>query len=166
MIAFRAQPKILALCGIVLISAWGCSHSTPSKNSPTNSVSNQPNDHSHNHSDHGSHEGHVIHLEPDGYHAEWLQDEDKRLVTVYLDELKTPASEVKFVVRAGDSEPQIYLLQAQDGSEGGGTWTITSDALLTHLAMGDAAKIELIVIHGNKEMSSKIELTAEHDHKH
>jgi hypothetical protein len=106
----------------------------------------------------------MLHLDPDGVHAEWTHDDDSKLITVYLDELAAPPSEVRIVVKAGDTEPQTFALTKGEGGTGGGTWTTTSDALLTHLAMGEAAQVKLVVVTADKEMSAQIEHSDEHHH--
>lgn len=121
-------------------------------------------DHAHDHGEHGPHGGHMVHLEPDGVHAEWSHDDDTKTITVYLDEVAKPASEVKFVVKVGDTEPQTFALSKSEGGMGGGTWTISSDALMTHLNMGEAAKVQLVVSSDDKQMTSTIEHSDEHHH--
>lgn len=120
--------------------------------------------HVHDHAEHGPHGGHMLHLEPDGVHAEWAHDDDTKTITVYLDEVTKPASDVKFEVKVGDTEPQSFPLTKAEGGTGGGTWSISSDALMTHLNMGEAAKVQLIVSSDDKQMTSTIEHSDEQHH--
>lgn len=157
----------LGLLGMLMFVGVGCTPKPvgqPSAGtSGTSSVDDH--DHAHDHGEEGAHGGHMLHLDPDGVHAEWSHDDDSKTVTVYLDDLAKPASEVKFVVKAGDTEAQEFPLTKTEGSAGGGTWTLKSDALMTHMAMGDAAQVQLVVIDGDKQMSTKIEHT-DHGHHH
>lgn len=156
-------------CGLIALAMFTTAGCDTNKNSqPTTASSGtstgEEQGHAHEHGEHGPHGGHMLHLDPDGVHAEWTHDDDTKLITVYLDELASAPSEVKFVVKAGDTEPQVFALTKAEEGTGGGTWTVTSDALLTHLAMGEAAQIQLIVVSGDKEMSTKIEHSDEHHH--
>lgn len=152
------------LLSILMFVSLGCSPEPVGQPSAGSSGTTSSDDHAHDHGEHGAHGGHLVHMEPDGVHAEWAHDDDTKTITVYLDDLSAPASEVKFVVKAGDTEPQDFPLTKSEGGTGGGTWTITSDALMTHLAMGEAAQVQLIVASADKQMSSKIEHSDEHHH--
>jgi len=156
---FAVGCGMLALFGFVLI---GCQPSSSGK--PQAGKAAAGGGHDHDHDDHGPHGGHLLHLDPDGIHAEWDHDDDKKLITVYLDDFKTAPSEVKFVVKVGDTEPQVFALAKGEGDEGGGAWTLTSDALLTHLAMGEAANVQLVIVHADKQLSTKIQHSSEHHH--
>lgn len=160
--------KISVWCGLlsaIMLSSVGCSpKETTQPMAGGSSGTTAADAHAHDHGEHGPHGGHLLHLEPDGVHAEWNHDDDTKTITVYLDDLTAPATEVKFVVKAGDTEPQNFPLTKGEEGTGGGTWTITSDALLTHLNMGEAAQVQLIVTEGDKQMTSKIEHSDEHHH--
>lgn len=154
-------------CGLLALAMFatvGCEPKKTGEPTTATSGTSSTEEHAHEHEEHGAHGGHMLHLEPDGIHAEWTHDDDAKVVTVYLDELSSPPSEVKFVVKAGDTEPQTYALTKEEAGTGGGTWTLKSDALLTHLAMGEAAQVQLVVVSGDKEMSTKIEHSDEHHH--
>ncbi len=142
----------------------GCESKPQPKDDGKAASAGDAHSHEHGHGEHGPHGGHLLHLDPDGVHAEWTHDDDSKLITLYLDDLAKPAAEVKFVVKAGDAEPQTYALAKAEGSTGGGTWTIKDDALLTHLNMGEAANVKLVVVADGKELSTKIEHSDEHHH--
>jgi len=157
------------LLALTMFIALGCKPQPADqpKTAAGGTSSTEEHAHEHEHGEHGAHGGHMLHLEPDGVHAEWTHDDTTKVITVFLDELSAPPKEVKFVVKAGDTEPQTYPLVKEEGGTGGGVWTINSDALLTHLAMGEAAQIQLIVVtDDDKEMSTKIEHSDEHHHHH
>ena len=153
-----------ALLGLAMIVSVGCSPKPAGDPNPGTSGTTGSDEHAHDHGEHGPHGGHMVHLEPDGVHAEWSHDDDTKTITVYLDDLKAPATEVKFVVKAGDTEAQDFPLSKTEGGTGGGTWSITDEALMTHLAMGEAAKVQLVVAEGDKQMTSAIEHSDEHHH--
>ncbi len=115
--------------------------------------------HVHDHGDVGPHGGHLLHLDPAGVHAEWTHDDDTKTITVHLDDLDAAKiSEAKFVVEIPDAAAEEFPLAS--GDEG---WTITSESLMTHLNMGEAAKVKLVVIEDGVELSTAIE---HHDHDH
>ncbi|MGN6547016.1 MAG: hypothetical protein ACTHK7_18315 [Aureliella sp.] len=160
--------KLSVGCGLLALAIFATTGCAPKKTTePTAGSSTEEHAHEHEHGEHGAHGGHMLHLEPDGAHAEWTHDDTTKVVTVFLEELPAPPKEVKFIVKAGDTEPQTYPLVKEEGGTGGGAWTINSDALLTHLAMGEAAQIQLVVVtDDNKEMSTKIEHSDEEHHHH
>ena len=149
-----------ALLALAMIVSVGCSPKPAGDPNAGTSGTSGSDEHAHDHGEHGPHGGHMVHLEPDGVHAEWSHDDDTKTVTVYLDDLKTAVSEVKFVVKAGDTEAQDFPLTKNEG----GTWSITNEVLMTHLAMGEAAKVQLVVAEGDKQMTSEIEHSDEHHH--
>lgn len=123
-------------------------------------------EHDHDHG-HGPHGGHVVALDPGHVHAEWTHD-DAGLVTVYLDDLAAAPSGVSFVVKVADAEPQTFALAKSESKEASeaAAWTIKSDALLTHINVGEAAKVALVVKTADGELKAAIEHSEEHDHKH
>lgn len=155
----------LTLLALGLFATAGCETKPPVKpTAGTGTTAADDDAHAHDHGEHGPHGGHMVHLEPDGVHAEWAHDDDTKTITVYLDEIAKPATEVKFVVTVGETEPQTFSLTKGEGGTGGGNWTITSDALMTHLNMGEAAKVQLVVAADDKQLSSQIEHSDEHHH--
>jgi hypothetical protein len=124
-------------------------------------------DHGHDHDHgHGPHGGHVLALEPGHVHVEWAHE--GKLITVYVDDLAEVPTAVKFVVKAGDAEPQSFDLTKSTSTEAdqAAAWTIESDALLTHINMGEATNVQLVVVTGSGELSTRVEHSDEHDHKH
>lgn len=116
--------------------------------------------HHHDHGDSGPHGGHLLHLEPSGAHAEWTHDDDENLITVYLDDFDADEiTAVKFTVTIGEEAAEEFeLTQADEG------WTITSQELLTHINMGEAAKVALVVEEGDTPQSAAIEAHEHHHH--
>ncbi len=115
--------------------------------------------HDHGHDETGPHGGHLLHLEPAGVHAEWTHDDETHLITVFLDDFDAEKiSEAKFVVDIPNAESEEFALTASDAG-----WTVTSEALVTHMNMGEAATVKLVVVDDSGEQSTKIE---HHEHHH
>lgn len=163
---FRNLSVGSGLLALAMFLSVGCKPQPAGQAGSGTAGTSSGEEHAHDHGEHGAHGGHMLHLEPDGVHAEWTHDDTTKVVTVFLDELAAPPQDVKFVVKAGDTEPQTFPLTKEEGGTGGGVWTINSDALLTHLAMGEAAQVQLVIVSDGKEMSTKIEHSDEHDHHH
>jgi hypothetical protein len=141
--------------------ALGCQPATTSPDADAPAGEQAADAHAgHDHGDLGPHGGHLLHLEPTGAHAEWTHDDDAKLITVYLDDFDAAAIEsVKFDVTIGESPSQEFpLTQGDDG------WTITSDELLTHINMGEAAVVSLVVTGADGQQSTRIEAHEHHHH--
>ena len=115
---------------------------------------------SHDHGDHavGPHGGHLLHLDPAGTHAEWTHDDDNN-VTVHLDDF-AEVSAAKFVVKVGDQTEEFALESGDDG------WSLTSEPLMNHINMGEAAEVQLVVSTGGVDHTTKIEGDHEGHHHH
>ena len=145
----------LACLGIAL----GCQPATTKTNAPATTPAAAPDEHAHAHEETGPHGGHMLHLEPTGAHAEWTHDDEKHLITVYLDDMdREKITAVKFVVDIPNAEPEEFALTAGDNG-----WTLTSETLVTHMNMGEAATVKLVIIDDSGEQSTKIE---HHEHHH
>ena len=157
----KIQSAHLAVCLLALVSlSLGC---TPAEKPSTETAQPAETDshagHDHGHEDLGPHGGHLLHLSPSNGHAEWTHDDDNHLITVYLDEASADAiKEAKFVVKIGEESEEFPLEAGDDG------WSITSETLLTHINMGEAADVQLIVVDDSGEQSSKIEAHEHHHH--
>lgn len=115
--------------------------------------------HDHGHEDTGPHGGHLLHLSPSGTHAEWTHDDDSHLLTVYLDDFESEKiSNVKFVVKVAE-ETEEFPLEATDNG-----WTISSESLMNHINMGEAAVVTLIIADDAGEHSSRVEAHEHHHH--
>ena len=101
----------------------------------------------------------MVHLEPTGSHAEWAHDDDVHLVTVYLDDFDAASvASVKFTAKIGD-QVEEFPLESSDG-----TWSITSQELLTHINMKDAAEVNLVIVDDSGVHTAKIEAHEHHHH--
>lgn len=146
------------LCGLLLLAS-GCGPATPAPDTADAGTAPADAHAGHDHGEHGAHGGHLLHLEPTGAHAEWTHDDDQHLITVFLDDFdKSKVSAVKFTVKIGDNVEEFPLAAADQG------WTITSQELLTHINMKEAAEVNLIVEDDAGKHSSKIEAHEHHHH--
>lgn len=160
----RLRPAFVLLSAVCLVVSCGTGCQT--KAPPAVNNAQAPADH-HDHGDHGPHGGHIIALNPGHVHVEWTHD-DKNLITVYLDDLDATPTEVKFTVKIGDAEPQSFPLTKSESKEPADAfaYSLTSDALLTHINMGEAAKVTLVVKTADAELTALVEHEDEHGHKH
>ncbi len=155
--AFAIKCMLLPLT----IVAIGCQPTAPPANSSTSTEveADAHAGHNHGHDDVGPHGGHLLHLEPSGVHAEWTHDDDAKLITVHLDDFDAAKiTSAKFVVKIGDVTEEFPLTGTDTG------WTITSEELLTHINMGDAAQVKFVVSDDAGEQSTKIEAHEHHHH--
>ncbi len=150
--------KRLALMGIVL--ALGCQPAateTASKEAPTEAADAHAG---HDHGEEGPHGGHFLHLEPSGSHAEWTHDDETHLISVYLVDLAPDTIEtVKFVVDIPDAAAEEFKLTHSSDA-----WSISSEALTTHMEMGDAVKVKFVVVADGNEQSAAVEHEEHHHH--
>lgn len=153
--------------GLGMALLVGCEAPKDSKAKAGASAAADDHGHNHDHGEHGPHGGHLIVLDPGHVHAEWTHD-DAKLVTVYLDELSAAPSEVSFVVKVGDAEPQVFPMKKSESKEAdqAAAWTLAGEALLVHVNAGEAAKVSLVVKTADGELKAAIEHSEEHDHKH
>ena len=151
--------KRLVLIPLVCL-LFGCSPSAPTTTDTTASNAASESGHSHEHGDLGPHGGHLLDLQPAGKHAEWTHDDEKHLIAVYLDDFDAEkVQEVKFVVDLEGVPQEEFPLTA--GEQG---WSITSEALMTHLNMGDVVKVQLLVIDDSGTQASVLEKHEDHHH--
>jgi hypothetical protein len=114
--------------------------------------------HSHSHDELGPHGGHLLHLKPSNVHAEWTHDDDTHLITVHLDDFDADKlTAAKFVVKVGEQTEEFPLAPGDEG------WSVTSEALMNHINMGEAADVQLVVTDDQGDHTTKIEA---HDHHH
>lgn len=151
---------IVSLFILICTATMGCKPSTST--APAGSTGADAHDdhsHAHAHEEHGPHGGHMVHLEPTGSHAEWTHDDDAHLISVYLDDFDAAkVVSVKFTAKIGDALEEFPLTSSD------GTWSITSQELLTHINMKDAAEVNLEVVDASGVHTAKIEAHEHHHH--
>ncbi|MEZ6138457.1 MAG: hypothetical protein R3C53_26540 [Pirellulaceae bacterium] len=113
-------------------------------------------DHSH---DTGPHGGHLVDLQPGNIHAEWTHDDDTHEIKVFLDDFDADKIQsAKFLVEIPEADTEEFPLTATDSG-----WTVTSEALMTNLNMGESVTVKLVVVDDSGEYSAKME---PHEHHH
>ncbi len=144
----------------LLVLAVGCGPAATDDSTSQKPAEDQTDAHAgHDHGEMGPHGGHLLHLEPTGLHAEWTHDDEAHLISVFVDDLAAEdINEIKFIAKLDGGETEEFAMEATD--EG---WAITSEALMTHLNMGEAVNVDLVVVCKDGEQSTKIEA---HDHHH
>lgn len=148
--------RLLGLSALLL--SLGCTSATPTAVDTANEAAAEGDAHA-AHEEAGPHGGHLLHLEPTGSHAEWTHDDDKQLITVHLDEFDmAKIVSAKFVAKIGDTTEEFPLTATDSG------WTITSQELMTHINMKDAAEVQLVVVDDSGVHSTKIEAHEHHHH--
>ena len=150
--------KLLLLAAAVSIpSLVGCGPQAPAEKTET--AANAPGGHVHSHDEVGAHGGHMLHMDPAGVHAEWTHDDDTHSITVFLEDFDaTKIQEAKFVAKIGEAVEEFPLVAGDDG------WSVTSEALMTHINMGEAAEVNLVVVDESGEQKAKIEAHEHHHH--
>ena len=168
------------ICGFMLTAAAclplamiGCGPQ-PAGNKTDEHGHDHDHDHGHDHAAHGPHEGHVLELGEEEYHAEWTHDDDSGKVTVYLfdHEIKQPApttaETVVIKVKVGETEKE-YLLEAIDRTTGEmptATQFELVDKTLGTALITEGTDATLAVEIGGKPYTAKIEHEDHDDHHH
>src|SRR5437867_2390784 len=80
-------------------------------------------DHEHDHAHHGPHNGHLMEIGEEEYHAEWTHDESGKVTFYILDsgakkEVPIAAEEITIDVKIGENAPKTYKLQAVNPTDG------------------------------------------------
>jgi hypothetical protein len=139
-----------------------------------NKAGDHDHDHDHDHAAHGPHDGHVLELGEEEYHAEWTHEDDTGKVTVYLldkdikEAVPTAAEHVKISLKLGDSDME-YLLEPVGRTDGdmptASQFELVDKPLATALVTeGVEATLEVEI--GGKPYTAKIEHHAHDGHHH
>ncbi|HIF34586.1 MAG: hypothetical protein ABGX22_06290 [Pirellulaceae bacterium] len=168
---------IYRLIGSVLvvtaIGCFGCSGPTNDDSAGQDPITDNHDNHdNHDHHDHdhssGPHDGHILELGDEEFHAEWLHDDDSGQLTVYILD-----AEMKSVV-AAKSVTIITQVQGQDAkSYTLGKSTIDDETVfeLKDISLVEALKIvsegvtaKLNVKIGEQSFEQEFEEHSGHDH--
>jgi hypothetical protein len=168
---------------LVLAVVWGCGPApteTAHEHSDGTHAAAGHAGHDHDHGDHdheslGPHEGHVLELGEEQYHAEWLHDDETGKVTVILldseieEEVGTTAESVTISVAIGQSDQRQYVLPAVNRSDEdppkASRFELVEPALITALQIGEGVEAVLQVEIDGQTFSATIEHEA-HGHEH
>lgn len=148
---------LLVALAISIPTLIGCGPQAPVEKKET--AAGEAGGHVHSHDELGAHGGHMLHMEPTGVHAEWTHDDDTHTITVYLEDFdSSKIKEAKFVAKIGEATEEFPLVAGDDG------WSITSEVLMTHIDMGEAAEVSFVVVDDSGEQKAKIEAHEHHHH--
>lgn len=151
----------LLVAMFALLPLLGCNQEpAPVEEDPTTPAASGEAKGGHDHShDVGPHGGHIVDLQPAGVHAEWTHDDESHAVQVFLDSVaENEYTGVKFVAKIGE-ETEEFVLESE-----GEAWKISSEALMTHINMGEAVEVTLQVTGESGDISAKIEAHEHHHH--
>jgi hypothetical protein len=127
-------------------------------------------EHEHAHVHHGPHNGHLMEIGEEEYHAEWTDDESGKVTFYFLDaeakkEVPVDAAEISIEVRIGAKEPTTYKLAAVEPKDGKASAFEIVDknlqGVLAALSAGVTATFPKLTIGGKTFENLKIE-----EHKH
>jgi len=99
----------------------GCN--TAANHSEKTPKSAEAHDHDHEHHHHGPHNGHLMELGEEEYHAEWTHDESGKVTFYILDsgakkEVPITAQHITIDVKVGENPPKTYQLEAVNPTDG------------------------------------------------
>src|SRR6476646_8522499 len=114
----KISPTV-ALAALVGFSLAGC-NSTANHSEKTPKADEA---HAHEHHHHGPHNGHMMELGGEEYHAEWTHDETGKVTFYILDseakkEVPIAAEEITIDVKVGDNPAKEYKLAAVSPQDG------------------------------------------------
>ena len=139
--------------------------------SPTADHGEHGHDHEHGHVHSGPHQGHLMVLGNEEYHAEWTHDENGKVTFYILDaagknEVPIAAEQITIDVKIGNNEPKTYELVAVDAKDGKSATFEVVDKQFAGLF--DQLKSSGLVLTLNVDIGGKhfSQVVKEHDHEH
>jgi hypothetical protein len=123
----------LGICTAIAVGLAGCAKPA---NHSEKAGKRDAHDHDHDHHHHGPHNGHLMEIGQEEYHAEWTQDESGKITFYILDsaaknEVPIQADEITIEVKIGDRAPLSYKLAAVNPQNGkSATFEIVDKQLL------------------------------------
>jgi hypothetical protein len=173
---------VLPLVAALAIGFTGCPSNPPGSSSGSGTTTGDGDGHGHDHAEeghehahHGPHDGHLMVIGDEEYHAEWTHDEDGKVTFYILDaagknEVPIEAEKITIDVKIGDEEMKTYELLAVnpegDEMKTAQFETIDKDLLGVMEAIKGLTATLNVEING-KQYSQKIEEHShDHDHAH
>jgi hypothetical protein len=104
---------------VIALCIGGCNRAA--NHSETTPKEGDSAEHEHHH--HGPHNGHMMEIGEEEYHAEWTHDESGKVTFYILDaeakkEVPVSADEIVIDVKIGDNPPKTYKLAAVNPTDG------------------------------------------------
>ncbi len=163
----HALKASLTLAALLAFCLAGCNK--PANHSEKTQKGETAHDHEHHH--HGPHNGHMMELGAEEYHAEWTHDESGKVTFYILDsdakkEVPIAADEITIDVKVGENPPKTYKLQAVNPMDGkSAAFTITDkqfEALFDQLKSSGLT----LTLHANINGKQFDQPVKEHEHEH
>jgi hypothetical protein len=163
----HALKASLTLAALLALSVPGCN--STANHSEKTPKGDEAHDHEHHH--HGPHNGHMMELGAEQYHAEWTHDESGKVTFYILDsdakkDVPIAAEEITIDVKVGNYPPKTYKLQAVDPIDGkSAAFTITDKGFE---GVFDQLKSPglLLTLHANINGKQFDQPVKEHEHEH
>lgn len=155
----------LGLIAVLAFSLTGCPHAHYGEKPGS------ADDHGHEHHHHGPHNGELMELGNEQYHAEWIHDESGKVTVYILDsaakkEVPIAADEITIDVKIGNNPPQPFHLTAvnpRDGKSAAFEITDKNFEPLFHQLKSTSVTLTLHVNIDGKQFDEPIK---EHEHGH
>jgi hypothetical protein len=112
----------MTLVAAVAVALAGCTELTGCKSAANHGDKGAKTD-EHDHAHHGPHNGHLMEIGDEEYHAEWTHDDSGKITFYILDsaakkEVPIDAEEIAIDVKIGDRAPLTYKLTAVNPMDG------------------------------------------------
>ena len=169
----RSSAVVLVMIGVLAsISLVACnSAKSPPAVKVADSHDHAHEGHDHEHVHHGPHQGHLMVIGKEEYHAEWTHDESGKVTFYILDaaakkEVPIAAEQITIDVKIGDNPPKTYELVAVNPMEGKASAFEIVDKQFE--ALFDQLKSSglTLTLHANIDGKQYDEAVKEHDHGH
>ena len=166
------QAPVFALLAISLaVGFWVSGCTKPAAPPTTAKTDHDDHGHDHEHVHHGPHQGHLMVIGDEEYHAEWTHDASGKVTFYILDaaaktEVPIEADAITIEVKIGDNPPRKYELIAASAKEGKASAFEIVDkefAALFDQLKSTGLVLTLHVDIGGKHYSQQVK---EHDHGH
>lgn len=159
--------SVVGLC-IGFLTDSGCT--PPNARTSTNT----PGEEEHAHASHGPHDGAIIELGDESYHAELVHEEATGKVTVYVldsaakNAVPIEASEVLVNIRQGEQGRQFKLAAEPDAGDSAGKSSrfSSTEAELGAALDAEEAKAALVLTIAGVQYRGEIALGHDEDHEH
>ena len=153
------------LAAVVSVGLTGCSSAPTDTGGDTSGE--HGHDHGHDHPTEGPHDGSLIELGEEEYHAELVHDDDAGSVTIYIldsaakKEVAIEAAEVTINVQH-DGQGAQFKLPADGAMDGKAVKFVSTDAALAEALDSEGAEPQLVVSIDGKQYRGSVA----HDHDH
>jgi hypothetical protein len=127
--------------------------------------------HDHEHVHHGPHDGHLMEIGEEEYHAEWTHDDSGKVTFYFLDaaakkEVPVAAEQITIDVKIGENPPKSYQLLAVNPKDGQATAFEIVDKPFEALFAQLKSSGLTLTLHVNINGKQFDQAVKEHDHGH